>query len=359
MKTRYKGVTVNPDRHGKLRARYRRHGLSVYMKGLPDQPGFDAEYKALLAKKVEAPDRYLPGSVNDLVTRYYRSADFAAKGGADDKRRRRGLIESFRADYGNDMVEDFSFEHIEAILLARTEKRVLENGRTVGGQVAAVNLRKQLRRLFAYAKKLKWISGNPVEEADKVGKNKLTGYHPWSEAEIAQYKRRHPVGTKARLALEIILWTGQRRGDARLFGPKHILDGRIKFRVGKTDREHWLPVATDLRRAIDATPSVGIKTYLVNDYGQPFTKDGFGNKMREWCDQAGLPQCSAHGLRHALGRRSAESAATQQQIKAVGGWKGDAEVSTYTADAQQEALAAAGLALVIERFSDAGDSSDG
>jgi integrase len=358
MKTRYKGVTVNPDRHGKLRARYRRHGLSVYMRTLPDQPGFDAEYKTLLAHKVETADRFLPGSVNDLVARYYKSADFAAKGGPDDKRRRRGLIESFRVEYGNDMVDNFSFEHIEAILITRTEKRPNDKGRMVGGQVAAVNLRKQLRRLFAYARKLKWISGNPVEEADKVGKNKLTGYHPWSEAEITKYKRRHPIGTKARLALEILLWTGQRRGDARLFGPKHIVGGRIRFHVGKTDRDHWLPVATDLRNAIDATPSVGIKTYLVNDYGQTFTKDGFGNKMREWCDQAGLPQCSAHGLRHAMGRRMAESDATQQQMKAVGGWKGDAEVATYAASANQERLADAGMQRVFDQFSGSGDSSD-
>lgn len=358
MKTRYKGVTVNPDRHGKLRARFRRDGLSVYLKSLPDQPGFEAEYKALLQMKVEASDRVIPGSVNDLVARYYRSADFMAKGGADDKRRRRGLIESFRVDYGNDLVENFEFEHIEAILLTRSEKRTNDKGRVVGGQVAAVNLRKQLRRLFAYAKKLKWIASNPVEEADKVGKNKLAGYYTWTEADITKFKARHPVGTKARLALEILLWTGQRRGDARLFGPKHIVGGRIQFRVGKTDREHWLPVAPDLRRAIDATPNVGFKTYLVNDYGQTFTKDGFGNKFREWCDQAGLPRCTAHGLRKAMGRRMAEADATQQQMKAVGGWKGDAEVATYAADAAQEKLADAGMARVIEQFSGEGDSGN-
>jgi integrase len=359
VKTRYKGVTVNPDRHGKLRARYRRHGLSVYMKTLPDQPGFDAEYKALLTVKVDTVDRHIPGSVNDLVTRYYKSADFAAKGGALDKARRRGLIESFRADYGNDLVENFEFEHIEAILITRTEKRVNDKGRVVGGHVAAMALRKQLRRLFAYARKLKWITGNPVEEAERVGKNKLTGFHTWTEAEIKRYKARHKFGTKARLALEIVLWTGQRRGDARLFGPKHVPNGRIKFSVGKTERDHWLPMAPDLKQAIDAMPVVGATTYLVTEYGKPFTKDGFGNKMREWCDQAGLPHCTLHGLRKALGRRSAESEATQQQIKAVGGWKGDAEVATYTADAQQELLADAGLGRVISKFSDSKDSENG
>jgi hypothetical protein len=29
--------------------------------------------------------------------------------------------------------------------------------------------------------------------------------HTWSEGEIAQYQARHPIGTKARLALELAL----------------------------------------------------------------------------------------------------------------------------------------------------------
>ena len=65
---------------------------------------------------------------------------------------------------------------------------------------------------------------------------------------------------------------------------------------------------------------------------------GLGNKMREWCDEAGLPQCAAHGLRKAIARRTVAVEATQQQMKAVGGCKGDAEVATYVADAAQNSL---------------------
>lgn len=352
MKTRYLNVTVNPDRHGKLRARFRKVGAkAVYMRTLPDQPGFDAEYKALTNGEVVSGNRVIPRSVNDLVARYYRSADFAAKGGDDDKTRRRRLIESFRIEYGNDLVEDFGFEHIETILIKRSKKYEDARGRLVGGEVAATNLRKQLTRLFAYAKKLKWIASNPVEEADKVGKLRLEGYHTWSEAEIAQYQKRHPIGTKARLALEIILWTGMRRGDARMFGPKHIVRKKINFRASKNQMDLWLTIATDLRRAIDAMPSVGINTYLVSELGKPYSKGGFGLKMREWCDEAGLPQCSAHGLRKAIARRMAESSATQQEMKAVGGWKHDEEVAVYSAAAAQEGLADSGMARVVDRFS--------
>ena len=42
---------------------------------------------------------------------------------------------------------------------------------------------------------------------------------------------------------------------------------------------------------------IGVKTFLVTEYGKPFTPAGFGNWFRQRCDEAGLPQCSAHGLR--------------------------------------------------------------
>lgn len=355
MKTRYKNVTVDPDRHGKLRARFRKAGRApVYMKHLPDEKGFKEEYQALLTGLPPIVIRTAkPGSVADLASRYYASGDFKGRGTADTQGRRKYLIESFREPFADDLVSDFAFEHIETILLDRTTKRWdEERKRMMGGQVAATKLRKELRRLFAYAKKLKWIDANPVEEATSIGKAKLTGFHTWSEDEIARYKARHPLGTRARLALEIMLWTGQRRGDARLFGPAHIVRGKINFVAAKNQADLWLPVAPDLRRAIDSMESIGLRSFLVTQTGSTFTKDGFGNKMREWCDQAGLPQCSAHGLRKAIGRRMAQSQATQLEIKAVGGWKGDTEVAIYTAAAEQEGLASEAIGRTIGRFSD-------
>lgn len=360
MKTRYANVTVNPDRHGKLRARYRKAGRnSVYMKTLPDQPGFEAEYKALVDEQPEIAPRYAVGTIHDLIARYYRSADFAAKGTADTRKTRRGILEGFRAEFGNDLASNFTFEHIEALLLAKTKKGVNAKGRPIGGQVAARNLRKQLRRLFAYARKVGLTATNPVEDAEKIGKARLAGYYTWTEADIARYQQRHPFGTKARLALEIILWTGQRRGDARLFGPKHIVRGKINYKAEKTGADLWLPIARDLKRAIDAMPSVGITSYVVTEYGKPFTKEGFGNKMREWCDTAGLPQCSAHGLRKAIGRRMAQNKLTDEQMMAVGGWRTSGQLRTYTEAVEQEDLAQGAMDSIDSRYAVKDDSSDG
>lgn len=347
-KRRHPNVTSFQDRHGKLRWRYRKAGRPThYFSHPPDTSGFSEELAACEAGQVlrVGAGRCIPRSIADLVSRYYQSADFNS-GGEADQRRRRLLIESFRAEFADDLVENFSFEHIEAILLERAKKRQLGK-RTVGGRVAAQNLQKQLRRLFAYARRLHWVAANPVEDAQRIKAPKTRGYHTWTDAEIEQYRARHALGTRARLALEIMLWTWQRRGDARLFGPEQLKDGKINYRQGKTGKDLWLPAAPQLVQAIKATRRVGFRTYLVTEFGKPFSAAGFGNKMREWCDQAGLPHCTAHGLRKAGARLAAQLGGSNQGLKAVGGWSGDAEVATYTAAVDQAALAEATLNRVI------------
>jgi len=343
-------VTSFIDRNGKERFRYRKTGRPTYC--FKEHPGTQAnpseEYKALIARQPEKRriERAAPGTVSDLIARFYRSSAWEGAGD-ESKRVRRGIIERFRAKHGDKPVNRLTFEHIESILVTASRKRV-EGKRTTGGKEAARSLRKQLMRLFAYAVKLKMIATNPVAQTDRVKVPRTGGHHSWTEAEIAQYRKRHALGTKARLALEIMLWTWQRRGDARLFGRSQMRSGKIRYTQGKTGKTLWLPAAPQLVAAIDAMPATGIETFLVTDYGKPFSKAGFGNKMREWCDEAGLPHCTAHGVRKAGARRAAQLGASNQGLKSVGGWSGDAEVAIYTAAVDQEALAEVTLRLVID-----------
>lgn len=340
-----KHVTAFFDRHGKERLRYRKGAIDRYLPSPFNSPEFKEALRAARnASPVPVLERTGIGTVDDLIARYYASTTFQ-KAGATRQRVARGIIEGFRADFGKDFVRDFTFEHIEAILLAKSAKR-RSGKRTVGGPVAAVSLHKQLKRLFRYAVKLGLVATNPAALAEAI-KPPKGGHHPWAETEIAAYRQRHALGTKARLATEIFLWTGLRLGDGAKFGRAHIKGGVVRYAQAKTGKELVLPAAPQLLAAIEAMPMTGIETYLVTDYGKPFSADGLGNKMREWCDQAGLPHCTAHGLRKALARRSADLGATQQQLKAVGTWSNDAEVATYVAGADQAALADTALGRVI------------
>lgn len=66
-----------------------------------------------------------------------------------------------------------------------------------------------------------------------------------------------------------------------------------------------LPVIPELRSIIDATEVVGTKTWLVTEYGAPFTANGFGNWFRDRCVEAGVPG-RAHELRKAAASRLGE-----------------------------------------------------
>lgn len=355
-KRRYPNVTSFVDRHGKRRWRWRKAGHeSYYFRNPPDTPGFAEELAAVQSETRINPGlaHTIPKSVGDLVARYYGSTNFN-RGGAADQRRRRLLIESFRAEFADDLITHFTWQHIEAILRRRADKRTDPGGRQTGGPFAAQSLRKQLRRLFAFAVRLEWITHNPVDQAERTHPPRTAGYHSWTEAEIEAYQAAHPLGSQARTALEIMLWTGQRRGDARLFGPEHVVNGEIRYQQGKTGTVLSLPLAEPLRAALDAAPRPKGATYLETARGQPYTKAGIGNQMRAWCDAAGLSHCTAHGLRKAMARRLAENNATQAAIKAVGGWRSDQDVATYTAAASQRNLAATAISRMERNMANPG-----
>lgn len=333
-------VSVFVDRHGKERFRYRRNGYSEYLPH-PSSAEYRQAYETANLKALGSlpiTQRAKPGSVSDLLSRFYSSLGFA-QGSADWQKTRKRVLEGFREEYGDDPVSAFRPKDIDVIVAGKLAKQKIGK-RTTGGTHAALRLREQLEQFFDFAVRQEWRADNPVSKSEVV-KHKKKGFHEWDEAEIAQFRDFWPLGSKPRLALELVLWTGKRRSDAHRAAPPK--GGRIAFVAKKTDKKQDLPVAPQLQKAIDAMPAVGLTTLLVTDYGKPFSVGGFGNWFRDKCDKAGLPQCSLHGLRKALARRAADVGASQQEIKALGQWAGDREVAIYVAGANQKKLAESAL----------------
>lgn len=344
-----RNVSSFVDRHGKLRYRFRKAGYSpAYFKAHPNTPEGKAELRAMIERKPVATDRYARGTVGWAAGRYFASPAFTGRKNAETAANARRILEPFVGGFANDQLGGFRFDHIETILSEAAKPRKVGK-RKRGGPSAADNLRGELKPLFDYGFKLLGIEKpNPVDQAAPITVPKR-GFHSWDEDEIAQFRAHYPLGTKARLALEIFLWTWQRRGDAVAFGRKHMRDGKVAFTQSKTSKTLWLPAAPQMLAAISAMPVVGTETFIVTDYGKPFSKAGFGNWFADRCKEAGLPdRCRAHGLRKAGARRAADLQASNQMLKAVGGWSGDQEVSTYTADANQARLAELTLAAVID-----------
>lgn len=157
-------------------------------------------------------------------------------------------------------------------------------------------------------------------------------------------------GTKARLALGLLLYTAQRRGDVVAMGRQHERGGFLAIVQDKTGTPVEIPIHPELRAIIEATPS-GHLTYLVTEFGKPFTPAGFGNWFAERVSEAGLPErCRAHGLRKAACRRLAEAGCTAPQISAISGHLSLREVQPYIDAANRSLMAAEGMAKVAQAF---------
>lgn len=344
-------VTSLTDRHGKTRLRFKRKGCpSYYFKAALGTEAFRVEYRQCIdqaEQPQQAVSRAAPGSIDDAMFQYLAVPDRLGPTLATQTKVR-AVLEWFREGRGHLPIALVRFNHIEAALSLRRQ-RTTKNGRPSGGPEAARKLRKELVRFFDFTAKVGLTTSNPARLADRVRvapSERGHGFHTWTEDEIATYRAHHALGTRARLAMELMLWTGQRRVDAIRMGRQHIRDGRIAVTQTKTNKQLWIPVAPQLVEAIVAMPPTGALCYLLTDAGKPFTNAGFGNWFREQCDDAGLPDCTAHGLRKAMMRRLAELHMGNQSLKSVSGHSGDDEVATYTRDVDQRRMADEAIAAL-------------
>jgi integrase len=188
------------------------------------------------------------------------------------------------------------------------------------------------------------------DPTEGVKRPKITGdgYLTWDEHHIAAYRARHAIGTRARLAFELLLNTAQRRGDVvRMIRPR---DGVIRVTQQKTGTKLEIPVHPELQAVIDATPSDHV-TLLATSFDKSFTSAGFGNLFRDWCQEAGLPDgYSAHGLRKAACRRLAEAGCSANQIMSISGHRSLGEAEKYVRAAEQARLARSAMASVSAAF---------
>jgi integrase len=125
-------------------------------------------------------------------------------------------------------------------------------------------------------------------------------------------------------------------------GAQHIRDGALHVKQEKTGVELIIPVHPTLAAVIGAAPRDHL-SFVTTRLGGPFQGSTFSRWFRDQCDRAGLPQCSAHGLRKAAARRLAEAGCTAHEIGAITGHASLAELVRYTRTADQRRLAEAAM----------------
>lgn len=164
--------------------------------------------------------------------------------------------------------------------------------------------------------------------------------------------QRHALGTKAHLALCLLLWTGVRRSDVVRLGRQHVRNGKLVFTAAKNQRRK--PMSVEIPISGPAPGRVRCKPNRRSDLPghtvwQAFTVAGFGGWFRRRCDEAGLRHCTAHGLRKAGAATAPENGATTQQLMAIFAWSTSKEAERYTRAAQRAKMAGDGMPLLIRR----------
>ncbi len=323
------GKTVWYVRKSKVHPRIRIHGEF-------GSPAFMAAYQeAVQGKPMTTAPRGPADSFASVLHRYRASTEWAALSAATRKQRET-VLRPILEKVGQEPIRYFDKPNIQ---------RGLDRRRDTPAQA---------RHFFdALAGVLRWAVAADILPADPTAgikrprPAKTAGFPTWTEEEVARYEAKWPIGTRQRVALDVLLYTGLRRGDAARLGEQHIVNGGIVIETEKTAVVVAIPMLDALRTSIEAAPK-GKRTFISRADGEPYTKESFGNRFRDWCNEAGVPDKSAHGLRKAGATRAAENGATEAELDAIFGWTGGRMAAVYTRAANRKKLAKGGIKHLVQ-----------
>lgn len=342
--------TAEVTRHGRVCVYFRQVGRTGRIRIRPE-PGtgeFYSTYGALLngdvPKSEPASTRKLssPQTWRWLCERYFQSMQFRGLAAKGQRIRRRALEGTYSEPispgstlmFADCPLHKFTSKAARVLRDLKVQWIIDGEGEEVRSNLEAANSRlKYIRGVLAFAKEEypDLVERNWALDVDYF-KSASEGHHTWTVDEIAQFEARHAIGTKARLTMALALYTSQRRGDVNRLGRWMEKNGVLEVIQEKNRRVKpvtaYVPIVPALRRIIDASPT-GDLFYVVQENGQPYAKESLGNLFRQWCDEAGLPHCSLHGLRKACVVRLIMDGCTPHEIMAVTGHQTLKEIDRY------------------------------
>ena len=316
------------DRHGKA-VWYVRvgSGKRIRIKAEFGTPDFDAEYQAAITGQPKAPKGTSSGTLAWLFERYRETPVWRDLSLATRKQREAIIAQIIRTAGGQ------AFAKItRATIIAARDRRT-------STPAQARHFLETMRGLFKWAAESvsgqsgpdHWSRGSsPAKGRRLSGLDRGTG---------CGFERRWPIGTRQRVWLDVLIYTGLRRGDAVRLGRQHVRNGVATIKTEKSgfELEVTLPILPVLAETLKAGPC-GELAFIAGATGKPFDKRSFGNQFRKACRAAGVKR-SAHGLRKIAATRAANAGATVAQLEAIFGWTGGRMASLYTRSADRRRLA--------------------
>jgi len=336
----FPGVTRSKDRHGKVRWRLRRtimgRKIDTYLPGSYGSVEFRQGYEAAIdgARVSSREPRAKHGSLAWLIEVYLRSPKHRNK--ADQTRNvLRRELDWLREVAGNYPVAHCRAKHVEAVMNMKA------------GPAAANKVRKNLSMLFNFAIKLEVLTFNPARAADKM-KESGDGFYTWTEDDMHRFLAHHDAGTKARLIFMLALNTGAARQDLAAMTRGNISGRRIRYGRGKTGVGGDFQLEPGLETELSHLPADQMVLIAHGAQHLPYTPVTLGNLFKRYCREAGLPQCTLHGIRKGQATRMVNNGATPDEIMAYLAHKTNAEGITYTKKSNRSRLADTALSRLDE-----------
>lgn len=322
------------------------NGPRMRLRAAYGTPEFKAEYDAAIkGEPLSGPPAATKASLQWLWDSYRQTAAWSALA-LSTRRQRENIIRRVLAENGSKPYASIKKSHITAGIDRR--------GKTPS---AARNFLDTMKGLFGWALEREHVAQDPTAAVKGPARPKSAGFPAWTREDVAAYQRRWPLKTRQRVWLDVILYTGPRRGDAAIIGKQHVKEARnedgsvtrvASWRTEKSGETVTvtIPVLAVLQRTLDAGP-IGDLTWICSSRGLPYTKESFGNAFSEAARMAGVKK-SAHGVRKIAATIAAENGATAHELMAIFGWTNIRQAEVYTREAARAKLAASGVAKMDE-----------
>lgn len=287
-------------------------------------PDFDEEYQAALTgAPTRGSQKATKGSLAWLWMLYRQTASWTGLSLAT-RRQRENIIRKVLETGGDQPLSKITGKVIKAGI----DRRKVHQGR---------HFLDTMRGMFVWAVEAEHVKYDPTA-GKMVSKPKSSGFAPWDQDDLDAFRERWPLGTRQRVACDVLYYTGLRRGDAVVFGRQHVKNGLGKLVTEKTSEKVFIPIEPELAESLAAGPC-GDLSYIGTELGKPYAKEAFGNWFGQACRAAGLKKKSAHGLRKAGATRDANRGWSESELEAKYGWRGGRMASHYTRSMNREKLA--------------------
>ena len=210
-------------RHGRVMWYVRKGKIRVRLRAGYGSAAFWQEYMAALAAtRTEGTVRGPPHGTLARLIGCYRESEAWLILSAATRRQRENI-----------------FVHVLAAAVLKHSKqstRPISSSAGIGAPIpgAGSQFLDAMRGLFKWAVNARSLRADPTLGVKNPRRKKGDGSVAWTETHVARYQRHWPRGTRQRVWLDVLLYTGLRRGDAVRLGRQHVRDGIAEIKTEKS-----------------------------------------------------------------------------------------------------------------------------